>query len=204
MFSIFKKIKLEIVDKSQLTDGTEIVSDTIGFEIGAEVFVIASDGTSIALPDGQYQLEDGVTLQVVAGKVSDKILAETAPEDEVAPVEEEVESELKIEDEVSEEEVIEEAPVEEVEEVKEEVDYAKLIEDLTSRLVALEEAISKMGLKANELEVENTKLSQVVLELSDEPAVASLKTDSIEKGKVDAVDARVEFIKKLRNKKLGK
>lgn len=202
MFSIFKKIKLEIVDKSQLTDGTEIVSDTIGFEIGAEVFVIASDGTSIALPDGQYQLEDGVTLQVVAGKVSDKILAETAPEDEVAPVEEEVESELKIEDEVStEEEVIEEAPVEEVEEVKEEVDYAKLIEDLTSRLVALEEAISKMGLKADELEVENTKLSQVVLELSDEPAVSSLKVNTNTKTEISDIDARVQVIKNLRNSK---
>jgi hypothetical protein len=98
-----KAIKLEAEGK--LADGTLIVSDT-AFEAGANVMILTEDGSTLPLPVGEYEMEDGTSFSVTEEGVIAEIYEEEAEEaeEEVEAAEEEAE-----EAEASVEEVVEEA-----------------------------------------------------------------------------------------------
>ena len=54
-------------DTYDLMDGTKI--DLSGLEIGADAMLVDGSGNAAMAPDGEYELADGTTVSVMAGKV---------------------------------------------------------------------------------------------------------------------------------------
>jgi len=86
-----KETKLETQEtklaQATLKNGTVIESD---FEVGSEVFIVTED-EKVALPVGEYELEDGETLVVEEeGIIASIGAAEEAPEEEVEAKEDEI------------------------------------------------------------------------------------------------------------------
>lgn len=80
------EVKLE---QMKLADGVTVI-EADAFEPNMEVFVVTEDEQKIAVPVGEYELEDGRILVVVEEGIISEI-KEVATEEE-APVEEEVEA----------------------------------------------------------------------------------------------------------------
>ena len=122
-------LKLEVkLEDMKLENGTMVTAET--FEKGSEVF-IDSDGEKIAMPVGEYLLEDGRLLVVEAEgliadvrEVSDEVPAKEETEDLEEVIETEVPEEVANEVEAIVEAVVEViAPV--IEEVKAEIEELK-------------------------------------------------------------------------------
>ena len=70
---------------AKLADGTTIIRyEGDSLDIGVAVMAVTEQG-AIALPDGDYDLEDGTKFSIVAGLVSAVTPAEEAPAEEAAP-----------------------------------------------------------------------------------------------------------------------
>ena len=88
----------EVVEVKQmaeaiLEDGTSIYTDSDAWAVEVRVFGKDADGNEVALADGEYKLADGTTITVMGGIVAEIATAqEETPEEEVAPVEQAVES----------------------------------------------------------------------------------------------------------------
>ena len=88
----------EVVEVKQmaeaiLEDGTSIYTDSDAWAVEVRVFGKDADGNEVALPDGEYKLADGTTITVMGGIVAEIATAsEEMPEEEVAPVEQAVET----------------------------------------------------------------------------------------------------------------
>lgn len=82
----------------KLSDGVTVIEAEM-FEAGAEVFVLAED-QKIALPVGEYELEDGKILVVqqegIIAEIKDAEVKEEAPEVEQPEVEVEVEAQEEV------------------------------------------------------------------------------------------------------------
>jgi len=72
---IFDKFQVELkvsdtkLATAKLDSGQEIETDAEAFETGASVFVVNDEGERIALPDGEYILEDGTAMMVADGVI---------------------------------------------------------------------------------------------------------------------------------------
>tara|TARA_B100000424_G_scaffold267479_1_gene260475 strand:+ start:742 stop:1464 length:723 start_codon:yes stop_codon:yes gene_type:complete len=117
-----KEIKLEA--QAKLADGTIVVSDT-DFVAGANIMILAEDGTTMPLPVGDYELEDGTIISV----------AEEGVISEVSEGEEEEVDAGKEKDEYEEEE----APAED--EAEEAV--TEVVEEVVSATEEIAEAINE-------------------------------------------------------------
>lgn len=122
-------LKLEVkLEDMKLENGTMVTAET--FEKGSEIF-IDSDGEKIAMPVGEYILEDGRLLVVEAEgliadvrEVSDEVPAKEETEDLEEVIETEVPEEVATEVEAIIEAVVEViAPV--IEEVKADIEELK-------------------------------------------------------------------------------
>ena len=90
-----KEEEVSLMATAILESGQEIMTDADAFAVGVAVFVMNDENERIPLPDGEYQLEDGSTLVVAEGTVSEMKDAEApaeAPATEVEEVVEEVEA----------------------------------------------------------------------------------------------------------------
>ena len=90
-----KEEQVSLMATAVLESGQEIMTDADAFAVGVAVFVMNDENERIPLPDGEYQLEDGSTLVVAEGTVSEMKDAEApaeAPATEVEEVVEEVEA----------------------------------------------------------------------------------------------------------------
>ena len=90
------EVKLETM---KLSDGVTVLEAEM-FEAGNEVFVVTEDEQKIALPIGEYELEDGRMLIVVEEGVISEIKEKEEEEEEVeeeAPIEEEAKKEQEME-----------------------------------------------------------------------------------------------------------
>ncbi len=90
---IFDKFQVELnvedpttLATARLESGQGIETDDDDFRVGAAVFVVNDEGERIALPDGEYILEDGRAIMVADG-----VLVEIPEVEEDAVAEEEVE-----------------------------------------------------------------------------------------------------------------
>lgn len=194
------EVKFEV--QAKLVDGTIIVSTADALAEGADVAVLTEDGTTIELPIGEYETEDGVTFVVEeAGVIA--TIGEAEVVEEEAPVEEEeveaaelsefdslekrianlevVIAELKGDTEVQEEELAEETTEETTEEeITEPSENPRTVTTKTTEVVEF---------SVEELKAENEKLKE---ELAKKPADTSLNTNkfSSEKRNVTKQDLR--------------
>ena len=150
LLNLQDEVKLESM---KLENGTTIEAEA--FEPNQEVFIVTEDDEKIALPIGEYTLEDGRILVVA----EEGIIAEVRAEEEEAP-----------------EEVVEEAPAEEeVEQAEEEEMSYATKEELSAAVeemkAMIEEIKAMMSAKEEEMseEVKEVDLS------ADEPAAKPIK-----------------------------
>jgi len=157
LLNLQDEVKLESM---KLENGTTIEAEA--FEANQEVFIITED-ERIALPIGEYELEDGRILVVA----EEGVIAEMRDaKEEEAPAEE----------------APEEAPAEEVEaneEEKEEMGYATK-EELSAAVAEMKEMIEeiKAMMSPKEEMAEEPKAEEVVEEVemsADEPAAKPIK-----------------------------
>ena len=142
------------LEEIKLDNGTIIVAEK--FESGESVFIKSEDDENIALPVGEYALEDGRKLMVKEEGLIDAI-------GEVEVKEEEVEAS---EETASEEEKVEETELEEEKEEAEEMNYvtkeefSKAIEEIKGMI----EKMSKEEMKEEIVEDAKEELSAEVAE----------------------------------------
>ena len=96
------EVKFEV--QAKLVDGTIIVSTADALAEGADISVLTEDGTTIELPIGEYETEDGVTFVVEEAGVIATIGEAEVVEEEEAPAEEEVVEAAEEEEVAAEEE----------------------------------------------------------------------------------------------------
>ena len=151
LLNLQDEIKLESM---KLDNGTVIEAEA--FEANQEVFIITEDEEKIALPIGEYTLEDGRILVVA----EEGIIAEVREAEEEAPAQEEAPEEV----------------VEEVEQAEEEMSYATK-EELSAAVeemkAMIEEIKAMMSPKEEEM-AEEVKEEEVDLS-ADEPAAKPIK-----------------------------
>jgi len=194
--------------QAKLIDGTIIVSSADELTAGVDIAILAEDGTTMALPVGQYETEDGVGFSVEEeGVVAEIYETETEEEEEEVAPEEEVEASEEVIEEVVEEvvepsEVNERLPkkiktTEEVEFNKEEVIeeigavIKELLTEVRNDVSRLSSELEEMKNTNETLEVEKETLSAQLEELSKEPASEPVTTNKFsEKKEVTPVEYR--------------
>ena len=162
------EVKLE---QMKLMDGVSIL-EAESFEAGSEVFIVTEDEQKIALPIGEYELEDGRLLIVIEEGVISEV-KEKEMEVEEPEVEVEVETEKKAEMETEKtapkktiESVVKETFFSEIEKLKEEnetlkAELSKLKEVKETEVeLAIEEEVKPISFNPeNENKVEVVKIA---------------------------------------------
>jgi hypothetical protein len=162
------EVKLE---QMKLMDGVSIL-EAESFEAGNEVFIVTEDDQRIALPIGEYELEDGRMLIVIEEGVISEV-KEKEEEVEEPEVEVEVETEKKAEMETEKtapkktiESVVKETFFSEIEKLKEEnetlkAELSKLKEVKETEVeLAIEEEVKPISFNPeNENKVEVVKIA---------------------------------------------
>jgi hypothetical protein len=122
----------------KLMDGVTIL-EADAFEAGMEVFIVTEDEQRVALPVGEYQMEDGRMLVVA----QEGIIAEIKEmEEEVTEVEEAPEAEAPMVEEEMADEAIPAAPKKVIKSTIEEMLFSK-IEELKAQNEALKAQLSE-------------------------------------------------------------
>ena len=197
-----EEIKLEF--QAKLIDGTIIVSSADDLAAGVDVAILAEDGTTMPLPIGKYETEDGqgFSVEETEGIITEMYETEEEEEEEVAPEEEVEASEEIIEEVENPSEVNERLPkkiktTEEVEFNKEEVIQEigivikELLTEVRNDISRLSGELDEMKNTNEALEVEKETLSAQLEELSKEPASEPVTTNKFtEKKKVTPVEYR--------------
>jgi len=184
-----EEIKLEF--QAKLIDGTIIVSSADELVAGVDIAILAEDGTTMALPVGQYETEDGVGFSVeeegVIAEIYETEEAEKEEEEDYTE-EEEVEMGEVVEEVVEPSEVNERLPkkiktTEEVEFNKEEVIeeigavIKELLTEVRNDVSRLSSELEEMKGTNETLEIEKETLSAQLEELSKEPAAEPVTTN---------------------------
>lgn len=142
------EVKLE---QMKLGDGVTVLEAEM-FEAGNEVFVVTEDEQKIALPVGEYELEDGRILIVVEegiiSEIKEKEVEEVEAPEEEAPIEEEAKKEQEME-------TAKAAPKKTIESVVKETFFSE-IEALKNENIALKAELSKLK-EAKEVELSEVK-----------------------------------------------
>ena len=178
-----KEVQLAVM---KLDNGTEIEAEA--FEADQQVFIKNEDGESIALPVGDYTLENGQSLKVETEGVIASI-GEAEAEEEVEAAEEPKE---------------EEAPTEEVvaEEEKEEMNSAtkEELEEVKSVLEEIKEEIKSLGDHKKEMSKE--EIEQIEMSAEEvEPIAHNPEALSSHKHKIyRSNNSHIDLIRKIINK----
>jgi hypothetical protein len=144
--------------------------------VGSEVFTVDDAGNNVPLTDGDYTLDSGEVITVVAGKV-EGIVAST-PEVVENTEEEEV---------VVEEPVVEE-PETEDETEEEDMGTEKKMKELEERVVKCEKMLEEMGKKNNKMEQELSKVGGLPATEAISVEPSEFKSVEDKKNGVGAVD----------------
>ena len=189
--------------QAKLTDGTIIVSEADELAEGVSVMVLAEDGTTMPLPVGEYETEDGVNFSVAEEGVVSEIMEEEVEEETEAEKEEEDYKEEKEEmeeatDEVEETEEVEFDKVAFIDEVKGIVD--ELVSKTKSDIETLKSEIEELKGTNETLETEKAELSKELEKLSKEPATAPVKTSKFNEVKKETL-SKDEYRKMTKKEK---
>ena len=100
MSKLKEKIKALLMQYAAVsTDKGNLIYNTDMLEVGSEVFVEDENGENVPAADGEYILEDGRTVVVAEGKVTEIKEKEEAPAEPEAPAEEQMVDEMPAEPE---------------------------------------------------------------------------------------------------------
>ena len=91
---ILSKIKTQVVELAQAKLDNGTVLEAEAFEAGKEIFILTDD-EKVAVPVGEYQMEDGQILVVSEEGLIGEIKKEEAKEEEEVEASEEVEEQLE-------------------------------------------------------------------------------------------------------------
>ena len=154
-----KEEEINLEFQAKLIDGTIVVSKADELAEGVEVMILAEDGSTMPVPVGTYETEDGVEFKVEKeGIVASMEKKETEEEEEETEEKEEVEA-------VEEEEMSEET-VEETEEVENEnFDKNALIEEIG---VVIKELLEEVRSDVSRLSAELEEMKDLNGELTTE------------------------------------
>ena len=163
-----EEVKFEV--QAKLVDGTIIVSTADALAESVDIAVLTEDGTTIELPIGEYETEDGVTFVVEeAGVIAS----------------------------IGEAEVEEEAPAEEEEEVVEAAELSEF-DSLEKRIANLEVVIAELKgdteVQEEELAEETTEEEEIT-EPSENPRTVTTKTTEVVEFSVEELKAENERLK---------
>ena len=185
-----KEEELNLEFQAKLIDGTIVVSKADELAEGVEVMILAEDGSTMPVPVGTYETEDGVEFKVEKeGIVASMEKKETEEEEEETEEKEEVEA-------VEEEEMSEET-VEETEEVENEnfdknalieeigVVIKELLEEVRSDVSRLSAELEEMKDLNGELTTEREELQSQIVELSKEPATKPVEVSKFNETKLN-------------------
>jgi hypothetical protein len=139
------EVKLE---QMKLTDGVSIL-EADAFEAGNEVFIVTEDDQRIAVPVGEYDLENGMILVVAEEGMIAEIKEKEVEEEEAPEVEVEVEGGGKIEEEMA----AEVAPKKTVESIIKETFFSAM-EKLQAENDALKAELAKFTAQTPEVVAE--------------------------------------------------
>lgn len=157
-----KKTKEVALATAKLENGTVLEAEV--FEPGEAVF-IATEDENVALPVGEYEMEDEKILVVTEEGVISEIKEVSAEEEEEAPVAEE-------EVEMAEEEVVVEAPEEVAPEVQQIVE--SVVEVIAPVIEEVKEQVEEMKRKMAEYEKQG---EEEKVEMSRKPARKPIKAN---------------------------
>ena len=161
LLNLQDEVKLESM---KLENGTTIEAEA--FEANQEVFIVTED-EKIALPVGEYELEDGRILVVA----EEGVIAEMRDGGEEAPAQEEA---PEVEEEVEEVEQAEEEPKEEMAyATKEELSAA--VEEMKAMIEEIKAMMSPKEEEMSEEVAEEPKVEEEVEMSADEPAAKPIK-----------------------------
>ena len=210
-----KDVEVKLEYQAKLTDGTIIVSSADDLVAGADVSILAEDGTTMPLPVGNYETEDGTSFTVEEEGVVAEIAVveeEEAEKEEDYKDEEEVEMNEEIVEEVVEPSEVEEdrhpkkiKTTEEIEFNKEEVieEIGAVIKEL---LTEVRNDVSRLSAELDEmkntnetLEIEKETLSAQLEAVSKEPASEPVTTNKFATNKKEVTP--VEYRKMTRQEK---
>ena len=192
------EVKLEF--QAKLTDGTIIVSEADELAVGVSVMVLAEDGTTMPLPVGEYETEEGVSFSVAEEGVVAEIMEEEveAEEKEEEDYKEEKEEMEEATDEVEETEEVEFDKVAFIDEVKGIVD--ELVAKTKSDIETLKSEIEELKGTNETLETEKAELSKELEKLSKEPATEPVKTSKFNEVKKETL-SKDEYRKMTKKEK---
>jgi len=184
-----KEEEINLEFQAKLIDGTIVVSKADELAEGVEVMILAEDGSTMPVPVGTYETEDGIEFKVEKeGIVASMEKKET---------EEEEETEEKEEVEAVEEEEMSEETVEETEEVENEnfdknalieeigVVIKELLEEVRSDVSRLSAELEEMKDINGELTTEREELQSQIVELSKEPATKPVEVSKFNETKIN-------------------
>jgi hypothetical protein len=177
-----KEVALAVM---KLDNGTEIEAEA--FEVDQQVFIKNEDGESIALPVGDYTLEDGQSLKVETEGVIASI-GEAEAEEEVEAKEDSKEEETPTEEVVAEEEEMSYATKEELEEVK------SVLQEIKDEIKSLGESKEEMQKEESVEEIEMS--AEVVEPIAHNPEALSSHKHKIYRSN----NPHLDLIRKIINK----
>jgi regulator of replication initiation timing len=214
-----KDVEVKLEYQAKLTDGTIIVSSADDLVAGSDVSILAEDGTTMPLPVGNYEVEDGTSFTVeeegiVAeiAVVEEEVVEEEAEKEEEDYKEEEVEMNEEIVEEVTEPSEVEEATTPKKIKTTEEIIFNKeeviaeigavikeLLTEVKNDVSRLSSELDEMKNTNETLEIEKETLSAQLEAVSKEPAADPVTTNKFATNKKDVTP--VEYRKMTRQEK---
>ena len=178
-----KEEELNLEFQAKLIDGTIVVSKADELAEGVEVMILAEDGSSMPVPVGTYETEDGVEFKVekegIVASIEKKETEEEEEEtEEVEAVEEEEMSEET--EEVENENFDKNALIEEIGVV-----IKELLEEVRSDVSRLSAELEEMKDINGELTTEKEELQSQIVELSKKPATKPVEVSKFNETKIN-------------------
>jgi len=181
-----KEEELNLEFQAKLIDGTIVVSKADELAEGVEVMILAEDGSTMPVPVGTYETEDGVEFKVekegivasMEKKETEEEEEETEEKEEVEAVEEEEMSEET--EEVENENFDKNALIEEIGVV-----IKELLEEVRSDVSRLSAELEEMKDINGELTTEKEELQSQIVELSKEPATKPVEVSKFNETKLN-------------------
>ena len=181
-----KEEELNLEFQAKLIDGTIVVSKADELAEGVEVMILAEDGSTMPVPVGTYETEDGVEFKVEKEGIVASMEKKETEEEEEEETEEKEEVEAVEEEEMSEEtEEIENKNFDKnalIEEIG--VVIKELLEEVRSDVSRLSAELEEMKDINGELTTEKEELQSQIVELSKEPATKPVEVSKFNETKI--------------------
>ena len=176
-----EKEEVNLEFQAKLIDGTIVVSKADELAEGVEVMILAEDGSTMPVPVGTYETEDGVEFKVEKeGIVASMEKKEVEKEEEEETEEVEAVEEEEMSEEVENENFDKNALIEEIGAV-----IKELLEEVRSDVSRLSSELEEMKDINGELTTEKEELQSQIVELSKKPATKPVEVSKFNETKIN-------------------